>query len=282
MNIVEHEQGSQSWLDWRRTRRMASETPAVSRRSPYQNWEGLRRIKRGEQTKQTAAMAHGHQYEHEARLWAASETGLLFTPACVEDGDYAASLDGIDGPHIVEIKCPFKGRASDTWKLAERGLIRPDYDDQIVHQLAVSGTRRCYYVVFDSETRKGLMIERWADADLWAKLQKQWDEFWTWQQTDDPDPAKNLRSDSDWLRVSAVFTAAKRQSDYFAKLADLARTDLIALAGNESAQGGGVKVSRFEKAGSVDYKKAIASLAPEADLAMYRKASTTETRITID
>ena len=278
MNIIELEQGSQPWLDWRMTRRMASETPAVTRRSPYQSWDGLRKVKRGERTFQTAAMAHGHAHEHDARLWVAAETGLLFVPAIVEDGEYAASLDGIEGNSIAEIKCPFKGRESDTWQLAERGLIRPDYDDQIVHQMAVSGASTCYFTVFDAESQHGIVIERSADPDLWKKLQAQWDEFWPWHLTDDPDPAINLRTDEQWRHEAAYFTAAKRQADSFARIAEFHREHLIALAGDDSAVGAGVKVTRFEKKGGIDYKAATNGI----DVEQFRKPATVETRITLD
>lgn len=278
MNVIELEQGSQQWLDWRMNRRMASETPAVTRRSPYQNWEGLRRVKRGENVKQTAAMSHGHKHEHEARLWAAAETGFLFTPVCVEEGDYAASLDGLDGLSIAEIKCPFKGKQSDTWMLAERGLIRPDYDDQIVHQMAVSGAEVCYFTVFDAESQHGIIIERRADPALWKGIKARWDEFWPWHLTDDPDPAVNLRTDEEWRYAASMFTAAKRQADQFARFAEQYRADLIALAGEDSAVGAGVKVTRFEKKGSIDYKEATKGL----DVEQFRKPATFETRITID
>lgn len=257
---------------------MASETPIVTRRSPFNSWEGLRRVKRGENVKQTAAMAHGHQHEHEARLWAAAETGFLFTPVCVEDGDYAASLDGFDELSIAEIKCPFKGKQSDTWILAERGLIRPDYDDQIIHQMAVSGAEVCYFTVYDAQSKHGIIIERQFDADLWKKLQAQWDEFWPWHLTDDPDPAINLRTDEQWREAAAYFTAAKRQADNFARIAEQYRADLITMAGDDSAVGAGVKVTRFEKKGSIDYKKATVGM----DVESFRKPSTFETRITID
>lgn len=279
MNIVESlEQGSDAWLSWRMTRRMASETPAVTRRSPYQSWDGLRKVKRGERTFQTAAMAHGHAHEHDARLWVAAETGLLFVPAIVEDGDYAASLDGIEGNAIAEIKCPWKGRQSDTWQLAERGLIRHDYDDQIIHQMAVSGASVCYFTVFDSATQHGIVIERQADDDLWKKLQAQWDEFWPWHLTDDPDPAINLRTDDAWRNASSYFTAAKRQADAYAKIADDFRAELIRLAGDDSATGAGVRLTRYERKGSIDYKNATKGM----DVESFRKPATFETRITTD
>lgn len=280
--IIELEQGSGLWLDWRRTKRMASESPVVTRRSPYQSWTGLRDIKRGASTQQTAAMAHGHAYEHEARMWAAAETGHLFEPVCVEKGDYAASLDGIDGSSLVEIKCPFKGRESDTWKFAERGLISPLYDDQVIHQLEVSGAEVCYFAVYDAATKRGILIERRPDVEAWKKLAAQWDEFWAWHLTDDPDPAKNLRTDADWIASAALYAASKRQADYYAKIAEEQRARLLELSGGVNAEGAGVKVSVFSKAGGVDYKRAIAELAKDADLEPYRKAGTTEARITLN
>lgn len=283
MNSIDIAQGSPEWLAWRQTRRMASETPTVTRRSPYQTWEALRGIKRGATAFQTAAMAHGHQYEPMARAWAQAELGMLFKPTCIESGDYGASLDGIDGRAILEIKCPFKGRESDTWKMADRGLIRPDYDDQVVHQLGVAEGSVCYFVVFDAQTQKGIIIERTPDADLWADTQKKWDDFWAWHLTDDPDPAKNIRTDEQWSEAAAFFTAAKRQADAFAKMAEEYRANLLALAGDDpNTMGGGVKVTRYEVSGSVDYKKAITTLAPDADLEQFRKKSSTQTRVTID
>jgi hypothetical protein len=44
MIAITLEQGSTEWLDYRRTKRSASETPTVTRRSPYQTWEQLRDI----------------------------------------------------------------------------------------------------------------------------------------------------------------------------------------------------------------------------------------------
>lgn len=280
MRTIDFEQGSPEWHLWRCNKRMASETPAVTRRSPYQTWDALRKVKNGELVKQTAAMAHGHKFEHEARLWAAAETGFLFIPTCVEEGDYAASLDGIDGNSILEVKCPKSGRASDTWKLSEQGLIRPDYDDQIQHQLLVSGADLAYFAVYDAETSRGILIERKPDVDAWKRIQAAWDAFWPWHLTDDPDPAKNTRTDSAWMQAAQEYMAAKQAADRYAKQAEQSRAALLLLAGESGDCGYGVKVSRFEKAGSIDYKKA----ATEAGLELepYRKAGTVEARVTIE
>lgn len=281
MQIMELEQGSSEWLNWRRTHRMASETPAVTRRSPYQSWEGLRDIKRGANTPNNHVMQFGHDHEAEARAWAASEVGMLFVPLVIEDGIYGASLDGMEDRVILEVKSPFQGRNSKTWKMAQEGLIRPDYDDQVIHQMATAKAELCLFCVYDAYNKKGIIIERKPDADLWGSMQKQWDEFWEWHLTDEPDPAKNVRSDNDWVSEAAIYTAAKRQAEAFAKLAEASRKTLISMAGGQSTMGGGVKVSQLEKSGSIDYKNALLKLNPEADVELFRKPSTNETRVTI-
>lgn len=281
MNIVELEQGSQAWKNWRRNFRMASETPAVTRRSPYQNWEGLRKVKRGEDIQNNWILQHGHEYEPVARAYVAAETGLMFTPVIVQDGEYGASLDGLDDNCIVEIKCPATGRRSQTWKMAEQGLIPPHYDDQIIHQLAVSGSELCYFTVYDSATSKGIIIERRPDESAWKLIQKQWDEFWPWHLTDDVDPAKNLRKDKAWVNASTRYVAAKRKADQFAKEAEQARSELILLSDGQSAIGAGVNLSIVNKNGSIDYKAALNKFAPDCDPEEFRKKPTQETRVTI-
>lgn len=281
MNIIELEQGSDSWKAWRRTHRMASETPAVTRRSPYQNWEGLRKVKRGEDIANSWILQHGHDWEPVARAWAAAETGLMFTPSVIELGEYGASLDGQSGTSILEIKCPATGRKSKTWKMAEQGLIPAHYDDQVIHQLAVSGAEVCYFVVFDSETKAAKIIERRPDESAWKSMQKQWDEFWTWHLTDEPDPAKDYRKDKPWANEAELFVAAKRQAEFFSRIAEEHRVRLIELAAGKTSVGAGVNVAMLNKAGSIDYKAALKSLAPDADLEAFRKPGTNETRVTI-
>mgnify|MGYP000137840473 CR=1 FL=1 len=281
MNIIELEQGSDSWKSWRRTHRMASETPAVTRRSPYQNWEGLRKVKRGEDIANSWILQHGHDYEPIARAYAAAETGLMFTPVIVQEGEYGASLDGLESNSIVEIKCPATGRRSKTWQMAEQGLIPSHYDDQIIHQLAVSGAEICYFTVYDSGSNKGIIIERRPDESAWKNIQKQWDEFWPWHLTEDVDPAKDMRKDKPWREAAEQYVAAKRIADQFAKLAEGHRSRLVELAAGATSIGAGVNVAMLNKAGSIDYKAALKSLAPDADLEAFRKPGTNETRVTI-
>jgi hypothetical protein len=71
---------------------------------------------------------------------------------------------------------------------------------------------------------------------------------------------------------------AKQQADVSAAALDNAKAALIGLASHTSESGGGVKVTRFWKAGAVDYKKI-----PElkgVDLEQYRGKAREEVRVT--
>ena len=130
-------QGSQEWLDFRRTKRMASETPIIMGLSPWQKPKDVVKAKRGENAKTNFAMRRGQELEPVARDVYQAVVGVL-RPAVYFDLDYGASLDGIDlfGELIVEIKCPMKGKASDLWKQAENGEIPEHYAVQMQHQVS--------------------------------------------------------------------------------------------------------------------------------------------------
>ena len=94
--IVQLTQGSPEWLDYRRSRRNASETAAVMGLSPwstpYQLW--LEKTSRTN-AKVTQAMQRGTELEPSARSAYEEQTGLVMQPLVIEDGAYSASLDGM-------------------------------------------------------------------------------------------------------------------------------------------------------------------------------------------
>lgn len=279
MNVLQLEQGTSEWLNWRRTKRMASETPAVTKRSPYQNWSQLRAIKLGGSTFQTAAMAHGHRHEEEARRWASAETGFFFTPVCIEDGEYGASLDGLESNSLLEVKSPYKGKASDTWQLAEQGIVRPDYLHQIIHQFAVSGATNGYYCVWDADSQSGILIPVEPNPDEWKLIQVAWDDFYAWMNSDlaEPDPE---RTDSDWAMAAAKYTELQRRLKRLEDEVSAAKDNLITLAGTaEKVVGMGVSLSKVIRAGNVNYK-AVPEL-KGVDLDQYRSKSTESWRVTV-
>ena len=104
--IVQLTQGSPEWLEYRRSRRNASETAAVMGLSPwstpYQLW--LEKTGRAS-AKVTHAMQRGTELEPSARAAYEERSGLVMQPLVIEDGAYSASLDGMTlaGDLVLEI-----------------------------------------------------------------------------------------------------------------------------------------------------------------------------------
>ncbi len=281
--IVQLPQGSQEWLDYRRTMRNASETAAVLGVSPwctpYQLW--LEKTGRSV-TKANAAMQRGTYLEPAARAAYEAETGNIMQPLVLQDGLYSASLDGmdLDGELIVEIKCPYKGQASALWNDITVGMVPDHYAAQIQHQLMVSGAKLAHLYVFDGT--HGLLRPVEPIDHAFERIRNGWDWFQVFLDSDTPPPLTDAdtvqREDGDWLAAANAFAQAKQAADLADATVAQARDALVALARHPKVQGAGVSVTRFWKAGAVNYK-AVPEL-KDVNLEKYRGKLREEVRVT--
>ena len=282
MKIVHLTQGSQEWLEYRRSMRNASETAAVLGESPWMTPYQLWLDKTGRSTnKTTAAMRHGTDMEPAARAAYETHTGNVMQPLVVQDGLYSASLDGMDlDGLIVEIKCPYRGHASALWNEAVEGNVPVYYQLQIQHQLMVAGAGRCDLWVFDGQ--QGILLAVHPDTTTMERIKRGWEAFQTYLDTDTPPPLTDadtvVREDQGWKAAACAFAEAKRQADASDAALAAAREALVALAQHPRETGAGVSVTRFWKAGNVAYAKV-----PElkgVDLDKYRGKAREEVRVT--
>lgn len=182
--IVDLEQGTRAWEAWRATRKMASESAALLRVSPWfpRNPVELFEVKSGlRKVGVTPAMARGSELEATARALYEITRSDLMVPYVVDgEGDYAASLDGLsfDGDRILEIKCPWKGSASDLWACAARGQVPPHYQAQVQSQLIASGAEYADFAVYAADTHCLKIIEIRHDPAMQARIRAAWDAFW--------------------------------------------------------------------------------------------------------
>jgi putative phage-type endonuclease len=277
-------QGSQEWLDYRRTMRNASETPAVLGISPWVTPCQLWLIKTGRSTQAvTQAMTHGTQLEPQARAAYEAQTGHVMNPLVMQEGLYSASLDGITlaGDLIVEIKCPFRGRQSKLWREAREGTVPAYYAAQIQHQMMVSGASKAHLWVYVGD--EGLLLTLQRDEAAMEAIRGAWDTFGQYLDTDSPPPLSVAdsvqRDDPVWGEAAAAFVAAKQAADSADEALDAARQRLVDLAMHPRETGSGVSVVKLWKAGNVDYKKV-----PElrgVDLDRYRGKGREEVRVTV-
>jgi putative phage-type endonuclease len=281
--VVNLVQGSADWLEYRRSMRNASETAAVLGISPwvtpYQLW--LLKTGRREQIV-NAAMLNGTALEPEARSAYELETGHVMQPLVMQEGDYSASLDGItlQGDLIVEIKVPMRGASSSLWQAVDAGEVPGHYGAQLQHQLMVTGATLAHLWVFDGA--RGLLqtIER--DESAMATIRSAWDGFCRFLATDSPPPLLPadtvLRDDAAWADAAHAYAKAKQTTLVADEALERTREALVALAGHPREEGAGVAVTRFWKAGNVDYK-AVPALRG-VDLEVYRGKGREEVRVT--
>lgn len=186
--ILDLEQGTPAWLDWRKSRRCASESPALLRlapyypRTPYDLWEvktGLSRKAVNYYLERT--QKRGHALEPLGRALYERERSDLMVPYTVEgEGGYAASLDGLswDGARMLEIKCPFWGTASKLWSAVTTGRIPKHAQVQLQHQLMASGAELADFAVYAGDTHQLTIIEVRHDPAMQARIRAAWDGFW--------------------------------------------------------------------------------------------------------
>ncbi|NMM13184.1 MAG: hypothetical protein HHJ17_06555 [Rhodoferax sp.] len=283
--IVQLTQGSQAWLDYRLTMRNASETAAVLGVSPWMTPYQLWLLKTGRSTtKVTPAMQHGTTLEPIARAAYEAQTGEIMQPLVLQNGRYSASLDGMDleGQLIVEIKCPYQGQDSKLWREVNAGHVPDHYAAQVQHQLMVSGAGLAHLWVFDGS--QGLLRPIEPINHAVQRILEGWEQFQGYLDSDIPPPLTDAdtvqREDAGWTAAALAFSAAKQAADVADAAVAKARDELLALAVHPREQGSGVSVTRYWKAGNVDYKRV-----PELkglDLNGYRGKSRVEVRVTAD
>lgn len=281
--IVQLPQGSPEWLAYRRSRFNASESAALLGVSPWQTPYQLWLEKTGKtDSKPNAAMLRGTELEPAARAAYEEQTGLVMQPLVLEAGRYSTSLDGmtLDGDLVLEIKCPLRGTRSDLWRDVTAGAVPKHYLVQVQHQLMVSGAQTAHLWVFDGS--RGLLHEIQRDEALMERIQTAWEAFAVHLDHDTPpaltDGDTVQRLDAEWAQAAKAFAEAKAQADQSAELLEAARQALLALARHPKECGAGVTVSRYWKAGNVDYKK-VPQL-KGVDLAAYRGKGREEVRVT--
>lgn len=282
--ILKLVQGTEAWHTHRSQYCNASETPAVLGVSPWVTPYQLWALKTGRTTQETtAAMQHGIDTEQSARTTYEQLTNTIMQPKVMVDGNYSASLDGInfEGDLIVEIKCPMKGQASELWKQALTGSVPEHYQWQVQHQLMVSGAKLAHFYVFDG--KQGLLVEVQPKPEQWPTIQQGWAQFQQYLDTDSPPPLSErdtlIRTDQDWQQAAETYIQLKRQADDLSAQLDEAKARLVQLASHTSESGFGVSFSRYWKSGSVQYKNIPALL--DVDVEQYRGQAREEVRVTV-
>ena len=274
---LDFEQGSQEWLEVRKTHFCASEAPAVMSVNPYfpRNPTDLAKQKLGYvNTFVSQAMKEGHRLEPIIRQQVEDQTEIGFMPTVMVKDKYLASLDGInfDGDTILEIKAPQSKNATVKWAMEGRVILPHQY--QIQHQLMVSGADKCIYAVRNPEDGEVITCDVFPDQIMQKKLKQAWADFEPLMgltedelKTSEPLPADLAPAVETYLKGKAL---AKQAAD----IMKTAQAEILAdLDDSKSYENDKIRISRRQRKGTLDKT----ALEADVDLSKYIKPATNYT-----
>ncbi len=285
MKIIQLQQNTPEWLEFRKGKIGASDCPIIMGESPWcsplQLWE--RKLGISSEQVENFAMSRGKSLEEEARHAFMTETRISVTPEVIQHQTLPwliASLDGLSiyERYAVEIKCPGKK----DHELALNGFIPKHYFPQLQHQIEVTGLDMIYYFSYDGKENALIEVKRdqkYIDI-MMAELLKFYKCMITCTPPELSERDYNIRMDDEWKELVKRWSYAKTDLDCAKDMEEIARARLIEASQSRNSRGFGVKVQKIMRCGSVDY-----SLIKElkgVDLDQYRKPASESWRITLD
>lgn len=281
----------QEWLEWRRGGIGASDAGIImgvapkSWGTPYTLWQEK---VHGVTKDDNFAMQHGRENEEAARCAFEQETGLeVFGNIPREHPELKwlrATFDGIDinGKNAVEIKCPLN---EGDHKSAKMAIVPDKYYPQVQQQMKVAELDSIYYMSYFKGDSAIVRVPR--DQSYIDEMLPVLENFWQMVVNKTP-PEKEIEQCLAWEVIANRWANREQQLKALEAEKERDKQTLIELAGENSARGYGIHLSKVPQKGNVDYKRAIADYLdnmrchypevdfPEIPTEPYRKESFTK------
>jgi len=167
--IVNLQQGTKEWLEWRSQGIGASDAPTIMGENPWKSAANLLQEKcLGKKYFSNPAIRKGIALEPEARKRYETKTGIRVVPACLQSVKFEwlrASTDGLatNRSSVVEIKC-----GESVYCKAATSRVVPDYYyGQLQHILAITNLQSIDFFCYWPERPEVLL--RIARDDIYIK-----------------------------------------------------------------------------------------------------------------
>lgn len=236
MKILSLQQGSDEWLEARKKALNASEAPIImgvgyiSLDEHIEIAKGLRENKVSDFLQKM--FDEGHEAEAAARPVIEQRYGITLIPivASTEVGGITlqASFDGLDSKN--QFLWEHKHTKLDWHEIPEK------YKWQMEHQMLVAGIDKVMLSVTDKVTGNIHDFPYSTNLNMRRQLVPAWKKYLKMLENYE-------RTDKEWLEAASDYKHAKDMADYWSDIASKANKKLTSLAGEASANGGGVKVS---------------------------------------
>lgn len=317
------EQEGEAWHAWRAEGLGASAVAIVLDESPYQTAYGLWAEKLGlveaPDLSRNPHVQRGVQNEEPARqAWEVKRNGIAF-PACLQSKLLPwlrVSLDGITPEgEILEIKCPSPKKIAFFLENWVEGTVATSYQDledlgfgiyygQVQYQMVVAGSAIASLWIWDVDTEAGYEVIIPLNEEYCAKMLDAAAAFWQCIETKTPPPLNPERDvlntvmledeeQAEWRSAEAGYTeldflikAKEAEIKELKKSREVFEESLLEIAGiwPSVVSDTGFKLTRFTRAGSVDYGKLLAKYLPnltQKEIDAFRKESSSSVRITV-
>lgn len=308
MKVVDIAQRTPEWLEWRRHGISATSCSVIMGenpdKTPLQLWRELVGIDTPPDLSCIPQVRRGVKFEPIALQAFEDKYGQIGLPFCAESEDFPfirASFDGVlDDNSPVEIKNLADDNHLDVLENREKSKAYRLYRWQLMHQLIVTGQSRGYLWFWSPKHEPiCLVVER--DDLLVQKIIKAEGAFWNLVETVTPPPADPERDfiphdQLDHARWNALATVRREReieiaqvkkdlADLQAEAKELDQQLLELMGGFCKADAFGVRVTRYDVDGRVNWKGVAESLAttiPPHLIEQHRADSYSALRVTVD
>lgn len=282
IELIDLQQGSPEWHEFRLKGLGASDAPIYMGVSPWESpyglWQQKLGLKKGPE--ENDAMRRGKEKEEIARKEFETQSGISVKPVVIKNREYPhlfTSMDGIDSSFTkaVEIKVPGKI----DHESAMDGIIPEKYKWQLTQQLIVCDLDMIYYFSWNEDSSK--IIEFSCGKTNRDNLLDESKKFW--ECVDNlKEPALTerdyaLRTDKEFLQAEYDYLSAKKDRQDAEEREKRLREELIRLSGDQCCRGSEVRLTKYVTRGRIDYGS-VPSL-KEIDLEPYRKPNSVSWRI---
>jgi putative phage-type endonuclease len=305
MKVINVSQRSPEWRVWRSQGISASEAAIIMNRSPYKTpwrlWAEKKGLVLEQPLENNPLIRVGLECEPHALQRFEDKHDVLLLPLCGESERYPlmrASFDGLSESHEpVEVKCPHESTFLEVVLNREQSAAYQLYWCQVQQQLLVAEAERGFLFFYHQGQDVEFVIER--DEAFLTQLIETAMDFWAAVKTGrEPkkDPERDLYlpqgdDEQQWQRLAADYRQNAEKIDAIKaqlKAMELQQATfehrLVGLMGPFlAAEHSGLRISRFQVQGSIDYKAVLNAMLPEmpeSALESYRKKPSERVRIT--
>lgn len=306
MRIVNVQQGSSDWLEWRRQGVTASEAVVIAGRNPYKTMWRLWAEKVGYalsiDISNNPHVRRGKEFEDAVRQCMEALLNDVLLPVCVEashDPMVRASLDGLTANgEPVEMKCPSEPVWQDVLAKGELSEAYQMYSVQVQYQMLATGAKHGFLVFWFDGQIKVFRID--VDMKFLSGLYRRCQEFNDLVLKRQEPPKNPLRDvflpkgDEEakrWIyhaehyrNAAAAIRDLKERIKGLEELQASSLNELKAMMGPfMQAEYGGLLVTRYMQAGRIDYERLIKDQASHLTIQTdaYRAPTAERCRVTV-